>query len=425
MKYHVPKQARTLQRVPKSSQPKQGGAAENLSPDKMLYLQRTLGNHAIQRLVNNGELSTDGEMHGKGCSCAACSRISRKPDGTIQRDGPFVKEMTSKLESDDVVKKFEPATLKDPTAMAELAKKIDIKGFISLAASHKIVFKGTITAIIKYFTPVMLADLDPLIKATDAAAHKTVWGDASLMTQAAAKLGTDEYLTFVTRLGMHHAPTTDELSEGGKEHTKAPEADKLIREKLDTFVTEAVKAKRQIEGIVAVVGTADWDRAGINHYGKEVWTKGPPPKTPKKDAINGFVDAKGRVWIERNSGNPGTLIHEGLHKYSHGAVLSNLGFNVNEGMTEYFTRIITKELKVDRGNYETNFKVIESLVKISSRETVASAYFDGSIDGLKAAFLKFRKDKKKDTDEVAATNWRTFVSNFKSGSYGPAENLIK
>lgn len=414
---------------------------------QMASLQRTIGNAAVQRLVQAHQTAPgeDSTQHGRGCGCAACGTVSRMVmPGVLQRDDTVVPETTAPTGTtttedtpppatkDDLIRAFKPETLDQATDMAALAGKLTVAEFINLANSTAIALKPMLKAIFTYWTPVTLAHIEATVKGASADARKACWSDSALMSLAESKLGADPYLTFVTHLGMFQAPTTDELGEGGKEHTPAPEADRLIRSTLDKYVTTAVTEGRQIEGQVGVVGSADWDRAGIAHYGEAVWRTGPPPKTPKKDAINGFVDSKGRVWIEQNSGNPGTLIHEGIHKYSEGSYLSTLGFNANEGTTEYFTRIICKDLGVTRGNYETQFKIIETLVNnVASKDIVASAYFDGDIDALKSAFMKYRKGQKFfiarwfTGESTYAQDWNSFVSHMKAGDYAKARKLIE
>ena len=439
---------------------------------------------------------TDAAGHGRGCSCAACGSVSRavRP-GLVQRDdtaategevtasilnirqGPgtdttvvgtyprgtkiqiqsqvtgtningnnkwnktdkgFVSDFyikhaaTPEKKPEDAPPTLDPETLKKAQEMAALAATMAIPVFILLASGVGVSLHDILLALFTYWPTVTLGDIEAKVKSSSADARKECWSDSALMTLADTKLGRDSYLTFVTNLGMHQAPTTDELSEGGKEHTAAPEADKLIREKMDKYVTNAVKAGKQIEGQVGVVGGADWDRAGIAHYGEAVWKTGPPPKTPKKDAINGFVDSQGRVWIEQNSGNGGTMLHEGMHKYSHEDYLSTLGFNMNEGTTEYFTRIICKDLGISRGNYETQYKLIDTLAtKVTTRDVVAAAYFDGNIDGLKSAFKAYRKSKKGffgkllTSEATYEKDWTDFVAKFRAGEYEKARKYIE
>jgi hypothetical protein len=399
---------------------------ETLTPDIVMYLQQRVGNTVVNRMISRmSDNDIQRTAHERGCSCPSCRQIQMKHD-LVQREGGSVKERAAQFEKSSATTNFEPATLLDATAMADLAEKIGVDEFKTLAASKSIAEKDVIIALIKYFSPLTLGDLEALIEQMDDKGKKAIWSNAALLTQAEGKLGTDPYLTFATKLGMHQAPTTDELGEGGKEHTPAPEADKIIRDKMDKYVAEAVKAGKKIEGQVAVVSAADWDRAGIAHYGEDVWKTGPPPKTPKKDAINGFVDGSGRVWVEQNSGNPGTIIHEGLHKYSGDSILSQLGFYFNEGTTEYFTRIICKDLGIDRGNYDSQYAVIELLVKnVASEEILAKAYFDDDIAGLKAAFIKYRKDTKGEGDEDAKDSWKDFHEDFDDGDFSDASDYIK
>jgi hypothetical protein len=229
-------------------------------------------NRVISRMP---ETALQRDSHDRGCGCAACRQIQMQRD-TVQRDDTPVKEET-KTEEKSAAEAFELATLGDKKKMEELAKAISAAEFKELAKTKAVPASDTIIALIKYFAPLKLTDLEPLIALTDADGKKAIWSDASLMTKAEGKLGTDDYLTFATRIGMSQPPTTDELGEGGKEHTKAPEADKLIRDKFDKYVADAVKEDRKIEGWVAVVDSADWDRAGIAHYGEATWKTGPPP----------------------------------------------------------------------------------------------------------------------------------------------------
>jgi hypothetical protein len=254
------------------------------------------------------------------------------------------------------------------------------------------------------------------------AERQTVWSDATLMTKAFDEMSGDDYLTIVTKLRMFQVGAT---AEDNKTHTSAADADKDIRDKLSAYVAGAVKAGRQIEGMVGVVGDADWDRAGEAQYGHDVWFNGPPPKDPKKDLINGFVDKKDRVWIHKDRGNAGTMIHEGLHKYALDKILNDWNFNMNEGITEYFTRKIGKSLPtpINRGNYQAQFDVIDPLSKVVGEAVMAGAYFDGKLDEMKTKYLEFRKGK---GDNAAAQeqSWKDFLKDMDKERYADALRRI-
>lgn len=248
--------------------------------------------------------------------------------------------------------------------------------------------------------------------------REAVWKDAALLTQVDSKVARKDYLDFITKLQMFHGGTP---AEGGGKHTSATEADELIATKLKEQVKSAAKRGGRIQGKVAVVAGDDWDRAGEYHYGREVWHD-----QDKKNKINGFVDKDGRVWIERNSGNIGTMVHEGLHKWSDGSVLTSLGFNVNEGFTEYFTRKIcaTFTPPFQRGNYEEQHVVVEDLVAKVGEKVVSNAYFDGSVFALKFAIWRYlvgQGETWRDA-KTGASNW---IVNMKNGDYADAMDDLK
>ena len=80
----------------------------------------------------------------------------------------------------------------------------------------------------------------------------------------------------------------------------------------------------------------------------------------------------------------GTEIHEAIHRYSSRNVVENIGFNFNEGLTEYFTRIVTAD-RIERGDeYYYQLLLIELLVdkSILSVADLGDMYFNGAADRL-------------------------------------------
>ncbi|MFD3162780.1 WXG100 family type VII secretion target [Herpetosiphon sp. NSE202] len=229
---------------------------------------------------------------------------------------------------------------------------------------------------------------------------KEIWSDSSLMAELHKELGTDNYLNLVVSVGMNHS--------GSVAHTGAPDADTAIRDHLGSYVTDAVADNRQITGRVGVVDDTNWDIAGINHYGKDVWESG------KRDAINGFVDSDGRVWIHQDKGNPGTMIHEGVHKYSDEAMIG-VSQPLNEGVTEYFTRSTTDNLGLpSRGNYQGNYEFVSSLSSLVGEDVVADAYFNGNMDGLKDAYVNAG---------YSEAQWDTLIEHTQNNEWADAELL--
>lgn len=210
-------------------------------------------------------------------------------------------------------------------------------------------------------------------------AQKQVWLDEEGTSAS-------EYLDALVRLQVFET--------GAVTHTTAVDADSAIAQHLGSLVAGAKGDGRQIAGQVAVVGDDDFNVAGINHYGADVWAT---------KSLNGFVDSDGRVWIHRDRGNAGTMIHEGCHKWSKDSVL-NLSQPLNEGITEYFARKVcaamTPPAAVGRTNYQNNWSVSTALVGLVGETTVASAYFDGDTAGMQSAY----EDNKSEAD------WTAFIA---------------
>jgi hypothetical protein len=246
-----------------------------------------------------------------------------------------------------------------------------------------------------------IGQLQSIIGSVSAAERQKVAGDDALLARAKAALDEDTYLGLLPALGVHKQPTKPQLSQGGTAHTTGPDADKAIRAHLQQYVADAVKAGRKVEGEVSVVGDEDfqqafdrqWIRAaGQNFGGKKAW-----------EVCNAFVDVnlpKRHIWVHRNMGDTGVVIHEGMHKYADDtirneqtALCNSLKINhggtsrLDEGITEYFTRLVVGKLPMQqRVNYQNERDVVVKLVQRVGEKTVADAYYDGKFDTLKKAF---------------------------------------
>lgn len=204
-------------------------------------------------------------------------------------------------------------------------------------------------------------------------------------------------------------PDAKPMAAGTVAHKTPEQADALIRKHLSSEVTNAVDKGRQIAGKAQVVGDTEWDKAGIAHYGKKTW------ESQKKDRLNGFVDKKGRVWVHKDRGNPGTMVHEGVHKYSDDKLIKK-SQPLNEGATEYFTRKVTaaEGIAPARRNYQRNYKTTKKLADVVGEDKLSSAYFDGDVDGLAKAL-----DKKK-----GAGTWKEFTALTKENKWSEAGKLL-
>lgn len=123
--------------------------------------------------------------------------------------------------------------------------------------------------------------------------------------------------------------------------------------------------------------------------------------------VNAYRDGS-EVHMCLDRGEVGTAIHEAIHFFSHDDYRGELGGDVNEGTTEYFTRIVTAQQGIVRGAFYTNQRgAVENLVAASTQEDVGDAYFDGEIDDLRTAVDDAKGEDTFDNwvTEMKAKNW--------------------
>lgn len=379
------------------------------------------------------------DSHGKGCRCAGCSggadvdiqamRIQRADEHEediqaklIQRDdGPeeapapvqsaktlveTIKDLIA--QAGDAIKAVKDflitswnSAIKSPEAMAEIAKTLTVSDFLAVGNLAGTTLKKQLTLAVTHWENVTLNSLKPSISNAPKDQKEEVWKDGELMGKLKLKLGNDSYLDMQPLLGVFKEGTT---SEDNKSHTRADKADEYIRQYLAPQVEEAVKAGRKVEGMVAVVDGTEWADAYKREFGDD----------GEEDTTNAFVEYTSRnIWIHKNRGNAGTIIHEGVHKYTVPAFKTEVGFQFNEGITEYFTRKVTDALNYRRRNYQSNYLFAKEFVSYVGEDKVAKAYFDGAVDELKEAYT----DKGK--------SWATLKTKVKDKAWSDATDLCK
>ncbi len=435
--------------VPLTPQHTPDTGAEVTPQQGLIHLQRTIGNRATQTLLQGSTLQRQlavakiqRDAHDKGCNCANCSRVSLKRD-LIQRVDEHEEDIQAKRDliqrvdehEEDIQamrviqragdkktskQKVEEATLAtvedikallaadhkkimlNNSAMKLLASKVTVKDFMAAVKDIEgITLKKELKAAFKYWSNVSLPDVQPNIEAASQDERTLAWKSSLLMKSARKNMGTDPYLNMLPLLGMFKKGKT---AEDKKSHTRADKADQHIRKYLEPYVGEAVKAGKKVEGQVAVVDGKDWKDAYDREFGND----------GLEDSTNAFVDKQGLIWVHKTRGNAGTIIHEGVHKYSTGDFLSEVGFEFNEGITEYFTRKITKELKYDRGNYQNNFEFSEKFAAYVGEAKLASGYFDGAWVAVKDEF-----------ESKSGETWGDLKDKVKDSDWGAAEGLLK
>jgi hypothetical protein len=95
-----------------------------------------------------------------------------------------------------------------------------------------------------------------------------------------------------------------------------------------------------------------------------------------------------------------------------------MGYVVNEGVTEFFTRAMGPEVGVERdiNSFLQEFTSATHLVTAAGEQTVASAYFDGDIAGLERS-IDARKPDGKGT-------WRQWLRHLDDRDFKAANALL-
>jgi hypothetical protein len=279
--------------------------------------------------------------------------------------------------------------------------------------------------------PVTVDELRPYIDSAPQVEREAVSNDTALMGLARSNLSEDEYLALLPALRTYKPATTiiKEATAGSKwiSHMRGDEADVYIRAQLGGLVKDAVRAGRKVEGEVSVVDDADFEVAFRRQWTPILGAS----TTATLPRVNAFVDVslpKRHIWVHKDRGNAGTVVHEGMHKYADPTLRNELirkypgagpdaGVSqLDEGITEYFTREVTNPLGIVRGNYAEPFKIAAALAGAVGKTVLASAYFDGQFDGLKAVYMS-AKGK-------SMTDWESFAKAAEGKQWSTARTYL-
>ncbi len=296
----------------------------------------------------------------------------------------------------------------------------DVASMMKVYTRQGMSFKARITRFIEDYgaTATTIDDVRPFIEKATQDERDTVSQDTTLMNTARLTLKKDVYLALLPALRVYNQPDKDlsEATPGWTEHMKAPVADQHIQGYMQDLGLDAVTKGRRVEGEVSVVGGKDWDDAFFRQWGPFGYTD--------SSVCNAFVDVnlpKRHIWVNKNWGNAGTVLHEGMHKYADPTLRDSLisqyklaGVStIDEGLTELFTRKVTEPLGIIRGNYPNDHEVMEKLATRVGNATVQQAYFAGKYTELIDTF-----------DRKTKVKWDTFSSAMETKKYSTAKSLI-
>ena len=134
--------------------------------------------------------------------------------------------------------------------------------------------------------------------------------------------------------------------------------------------------------------------------------------------VRAFQDEDGgEVHIHRERADLGTQLHEGLHLFCDDKWRSRMDYNVNEGVTEFFTRKLGADVGVVRGDesFLREYTSVTHLVAAVGEEAVAAAYFRGEI-----AALKLKVDGR-----GGKGTWDEWLAQLNGGSFKGANAIMK
>jgi hypothetical protein len=272
-----------------------------------------------------------------------------------------------------------------------------------------------------------LTRLRAVVKGMSADEKKTIWEDDDLMESTKVYVGGLDFQMMAAALGMTHTG-------GTVEHKSGSEVDRLIKKylgelpHLKDLIDAAVKAGKQADGFIAVLDKENWERVYESEFPSE-----PIGSTPEKNT-NAYTSTKqeqGPIILNKDRGNAGTAVHEGMHRYQNDATNTQLGFNFNEGLTEYFTRRVTShdDLKIVRDNYKINHQLVSQFLKpclgsddVTQETVMAKAYYGGDVATMRKAWMAWRKKAKTETDKETLAQWKGLVADIRAEKWQDAAN---
>jgi hypothetical protein len=136
--------------------------------------------------------------------------------------------------------------------------------------------------------------------------------------------------------------------------------------------------------------------------------------------VRAFQDEdRGEIHIRKEGTDLGTQLHEGLHLFCDDRWKRHMNYAANEGVTEYFTRKLGPEVGVERddSSFLREYTSATHLVAAADDQTVAAAYFQGDIAGLKQKIDGRKPD--------GAGTWQKWLGFLEANDFKGANALLK
>ncbi|MDQ0372490.1 eCIS core domain-containing protein [Cellulomonas humilata] len=275
-----------------------------------------------------------------------------------------------------------------------------------------------------------------IINGFSGAEKQEISTDPGAMAKGRTHLGDLYYMSLLAAVDTNVKKTDKVDSSKKKHHLTGAEADEFIRTNIEDyphlkpFVEAAVGAGKKGEGYVASISPEDWAIV----YGVEF----PTDSKAEQKSTNAYASTKnadGPAILHADRGTPSTAIHESMHRYAPDDVLDNYGFDLNEGITEYFTRVLTDQNAApaknggpERTNYPKQVAFVRDMIYILGGSTadqekvLAQIYFEGKLNLLETKFKAAHLAKVSTmTEAELGTAWSSFKGYVKKGDWTKAK----
>jgi hypothetical protein len=258
--------------------------------------------------------------------------------------------------------------------------------------------------------------------------------DVDLMIRARRYVGWREYVSLLAAVGVYRMTKRDGVET--RMHMTGAEADTFVMARmvalphLKPYADAAVKGGLGCRGYVAVVGEHEWKDA----FASECAGDGADIKDePYVAAFTSVAHRDKVIIVHKDRGSRGELIHECMHRYARDAILDVWGMDFNEGVTEYFARLIAdSDGRVPRPNgskiglYQQSWEfVCDSVLPLLGKDRLAQEVvlaemnFNGNATLLRLHFENACAAKWVAAHEIAA-RWARFEGAIMTGEWNKA-----
>ena len=187
-------------------------------------------------------------------------------------------------------------------------------------------------------------------------------------------------------------PKGSDTPSGSVGHKTGKEVDSYLTASaaLKKYIEPKFKAGTKAEGHVHFLNAADYETAAVIYGSKRL-----NPGTGKvftADEAKAFFKATeafrdgSEMYVNQGKGEPATVLHEAIHLFCDTRFRDKYKFNVNEGTTAYFSRLVSAEQKIPLEQQTPDErKAVEKLIGVVGQDKLADAYFNGKLTEMEAA----------------------------------------